>query len=91
MILIEMHMSNPGGRTQYIWAVGQPWPVPETEDLYVTRVEAFGAELNAVEKILPPGRSSVDFGGAGGVVDWLPGEAPYISKLMRVNASVLTK
>lgn len=84
MVLIEMHMSNPGMRSQYIWSIGEKWPVPSSEDAYVTRIEAFGEELKEIQPHLPGGRQSENY--RYPVVDWTLPDAPYISELMRAHA-----
>lgn len=85
MVLIEMHLSNPSGRSQYIWNHPQKWPVPEVEDGYVTRIEAFAYELTVMKKnsaILKGRQTGVD-GGSGEVMDWRLTDAESVSRTMR--------
>ena len=35
-----------GHSDEYIWADGQPWPIPDTEDPGLLKIEIFGPELN---------------------------------------------
>ncbi len=82
MVLIEMHLSNPGGRSQYIWMIGDKWPIPENEATYITRIETFGAEYDFMKKMeLPEGRE-MD-GSSYPVRDWLRADAVIVSERMR--------
>lgn len=67
-------------KNSYLWRLGQAWPVPADEDEYVMRIEAFGPELEFVRLHVPAGRE------VAGVVDWLPENAPSLSRLLRAKA-----
>jgi hypothetical protein len=91
MVLIEMHVSNtvnPNGRAQYIWMVGQPWPVPVAEDPFIMRIEAFGPELDAIQSYVPMGRKME--GASYPLMDWLRNMTQVVSEVIRERASRAT-
>jgi hypothetical protein len=86
MIRIEMSLkpddSSESGvaRGEYIWMIGQPWPVPEGHDVEVQRIEAFGPEMDFVNHFPGGRRQEV---GVSEVHVWHLKEAKYVSTEMR--------
>jgi hypothetical protein len=90
MIKIEMAVQVfpefPAGKSsEYIWMLGQPWPITPDEDGKIMRLEAFGTELDTIT-----GRFS---GGASIKADnservlcrtWYGNDARYVSEQMRI-------
>lgn len=51
-MLINMRLEK-GKRSQFIWHVGEPWPVPAADDENVTEIYADGDELSVLKATAP--------------------------------------
>jgi hypothetical protein len=89
MIKIEMDVEVspqfPSGKSaEYIWMLGQPWPVSAEEDSKVQRIEAFGAELEAIGPKFSGGQRLENLDGLVICRTWYLETARYVSGQMRV-------
>ena len=82
---VEVSQEYPTGKsTEYIWMVGEPWPVPAEDDTKIQRIESFGAELEEVGNKFSSGRSLKNLDGLVICRTWYFDEARYISRQMRI-------
>ena len=82
---IEISREYPTGKsTEYIWMVGNPWPVPAEDDIKIQRIESFGTELEEIGKKFSGGQSLKNIDGLAICRTWYLDEARYISEQMRI-------
>lgn len=84
---VQISEDFPAGKSsEYIWMMGQPWPVPAENDSKILRVEAFGEELTEMRKRFAGGQSVRESGTTGTETcrTWYLQEARYVSAQMRI-------
>lgn len=76
---VEVDPQFPTGRNpEYLWMIGQPWPVPFGKDVNVNRIEVWGPELDFTKEF-ENGTEHAE----GKLRQWKRPHAEAISKKMR--------
>lgn len=85
MMKIEMSVvvdrESPTGRNpEYLWMIGNEWPIPESDDGRVNRIEVWGPELDFTkEHVIDNGTDHAD----GKLRQWKRPHVKEVSEKMR--------
>jgi hypothetical protein len=83
---VEITEDAPQGKSQeFIWMLGQSWPVPMDKDARIIRLEAFGTELDTIGPRFSGGESITNEVTKRDVCrTWYGNDARYLSEQMRI-------
>jgi hypothetical protein len=83
---VEITAEHPRGHApEFIWLMGQPWPIASDDDAKIIRLEAFGTELDTIGPRFSGG-TSIKGDNSERVLcrTWYGNDARYVSEQMRI-------